>query len=174
MRDLLAAVADRTTAPGGGASAALATALAAALAEMAARFADESAAAAELVGAADRLRERAAGLADADVEAYGDFVRARRERADDLGAALDRAVQVPIDVASTAAEVGRIARGLADDGNPRLRGDAATACWLAAAAAQSAAVLVAANLARTPDDPRIAEARDLARDAHAFAATLPG
>ena len=141
---------------------------------MAARFADESETAIELVGAADRLLERAGGLADADVAAYSDFVQARRERTGDLDAALDRAVQVPLDVASTAAEVARIARGLADGGNPRLRGDAATACWLAAAAAQSAAVLVHENLTQAPDDPRIAAVRTLAGDAHADAAGLSG
>ena len=44
------------------------------------------------------------------------------------------------------------------DGNPRLRGDAATAGFVAAAAARSAAALVAENLADAPADPRLAEA----------------
>ncbi len=61
---------------------------------------------------------------------------------------------------------------LANVGNPRLRGDAATGCWLAAAAASSAAVLVAENLAATPADPRIAAARASAQGALALAASL--
>ncbi len=146
---------------------------------MAASFADESSTTAGLAAEAAGLRERAGVLADADVAAYTEFVRARRagtatpDLAATLDAALDEAVRVPLEIARIGAEVAAAARTLADEGNPRLRGDAATGCWLAAAAASSAAVLVAENLASAPDDTRLAEARALAAAARQAAAGLP-
>ena len=170
-------MAARTTAPGGGASAALATALAAALTAMAARFADDSPANRDTVAAAERLRAYATGLADADVAAYERYVETRRRHGKQSAQtieALDGAVEVPMHVTDTAAEVATLAAALAKEGNPRLRGDAATGCWLAAAAASSAAVLVAENLAATPGDARVVAARDSAQGARAAAASLDG
>lgn len=117
---------------------------------------------------AERLGAQASALADADVAAYGQYVQARRRYGRDSPetvTALDAAVDVPLQVAGIAAEVAGLARSLADDGNPRLRGDASTGCWLAAAAASSAALLVAENLAGTPGDPRVEEANRYARRA---------
>jgi formiminotetrahydrofolate cyclodeaminase len=173
----MAAVAARSTAPGGGASAALVTALAAALTAMAARFADDSPGVTRAAETAERLRAHATGLADADVAAYTRFVQARRQHGRDsveAGEALDGAIGVPMQVTRAAAEIAALARSLADDGNPRLRGDAATGCWLAAAAASAGAVLVAENLAGSPGDPRIAAARELAEDARTAATGLRG
>jgi methenyltetrahydrofolate cyclohydrolase len=168
-------VAARTTAPGGGASAALTAALAAALTAMAARFADQLPDAPGSVDLAEQLRTRASALVEADVSAYGDFVAARRQHGRDspqAREALEGAVDVPLQVARTAAEVAALARWLAADGNPRLRGDAATGCWLAAAAASAAAGLVAENLSDSPDDPRLAAAQDHAAQARAETQTL--
>ena len=65
----------RTPAPGGGAVAAVATALAAGLAAMAARFApDEWQRRAAAVGEAEALRARVEPLADADARAYEAFM----------------------------------------------------------------------------------------------------
>jgi formiminotetrahydrofolate cyclodeaminase len=146
VRELLDAVAARTSAPGGGGAAALATALAAALTAMAARFSDSPVAA-----EADDLRARAAPLADADAAAYGAFLAATRlpkddpSRADAVAAARKDAVGVPAEIGRLAASVAELAAGLVRDGNPNLRGDAVAAVHLAAAAADTAAELVAAN-----------------------------
>lgn len=163
VSDLLDAVAARTSAPGGGAAAALATALAAALAGMVARFTDAGDA-----GRADTLRARAEPLADADVAAYGEFLAALRLPRDDpartaaVGLARDGAVAVPAEIAEVAGAVSELAAGLARHGNPTLHGDAVAAVLLAGAAAMTAAELVAANLVATPSDPRRERARDLA------------
>jgi hypothetical protein len=80
LASFLEAVAARTSAPGGGTVAAVATAIAAALVEMAAQFSskhwDDADAAAVR---ARELRERAAPLAQADAEAYEAVIAARGE-----------------------------------------------------------------------------------------------
>lgn len=160
VRELLDAVAARTTAPGGGAAAAFAAALAAGLVEMASAFGDGA-----LVPAAAALRQRAAPLADADAAAYGAFLTALRLPRDDparpgaVECARDGAAAVPARIGEIAAEVAGLAAGLVRAGNPNLRGDAVAAVRLAVAAADTAAELVAANVGA---DPRAAHARDVA------------
>jgi formiminotetrahydrofolate cyclodeaminase len=172
VRELLGAVAARTSAPGGGAVAAVATALAAALTGMAARFAlpDGDVGAGEpgadgrrsVVGEADGLRARAAVLADADATAYAAFLAALRLPRDDPGracaveSARDGAAAVPGEIAALAAAVSDLAVPLVDGGNPNLRGDAVAAVLLAGAAARTAAELVAVNVGA---DPRTDRAR---------------
>jgi len=160
VRELLDAVAARTSAPGGGAVAALGTALAAALTGMAARFSDDPAVAAE----ADALRDRVARLADADAAAYGAFLVALRlprddpARADAVAGARAEAAAVPAGIADVADAVSGLAAALVCGGNPNLRGDAVAAVLLAAAAAGTGAELVAANLGPAAD-PRLEQAR---------------
>jgi methenyltetrahydrofolate cyclohydrolase len=175
VRDLLAAVAARTTAPGGGGAAALATALAAALVGMASRFGDGAVAA-----EADDLRARAAPLADADADAYLAFLTAMRLPRDDpsrpaaVAGARDGAVAVPAEIAELAAAVAGLGSGLVLGGNPRLRGDAAAAVHLAAAAAATAAVLVDANVPAGADEPRLARAMAAAEEARSLSAAVDG
>jgi formiminotetrahydrofolate cyclodeaminase len=180
VHELLAAVADRTPAPGGGAVAALAAALAASLTAMAARFSADPGTA-EVAVLADELRSLAAPLADDDAAAYQRVLAATglpREpdpgtRREAIRRALDEASDVPLRVAEIGAEVAALAAALARSGNPNLRGDAAAAALLGAAAATTAAILVAENLAKTPDDPRIRRARELAASVRSTAdATL--
>jgi len=167
---LVDAVAARTSAPGAGAVTGLAATLSAALAEMVARFSDDAVAA----QACKRLRQRAAPLADEDGAAYGrylDAVRMPRDaegRSERVTETLSAAADVPMQMVEAAAEVAAQAAGLARDGNPRLRGDALAAALVAAAAARSAAELVAINLDGVDafgHDPRPARARALARQA---------
>ena len=175
MHDYLEAVAARTTAPGGGSTAALTAALSAALAEMAASFTDGEPGGPDAAAAAGRLRRTSTSLAGADVVAYERFVAARRRHGKahpETAAALDGAVEVPLQVAAAAAELADLAAALASRGNPRLRGDAATSCWLAAAAASAASVMVNENLASEPTDPRIAVARASALAARTAATSL--
>jgi formiminotetrahydrofolate cyclodeaminase len=161
VRELLDAVAARTTAPGGGGAAALATALAAALTGMAARFSDAASVAAE----ADDLRTSAAPLADADAAAYRTFLEATRLPREDPGrseavaAARKDAIGVPAEIGRLAGTVADLAAGLVRGGNPNLRSDAVAAVHLAAAAADIAAELVGAN---KPPEDALANARGIA------------
>ena len=172
MRDepldaLLAAFADRTPSPGGGAAAGIGCALGAALAEMGARFAGDDAAAER----AAALRAQAMRLAEADAAGYAPVLEAVRlprdtpDREARLHAALARAADVPLAIAEAAAEVAVLARRVAADGRPALTGDALTGAELAAGAARAAARLVAIDLEHAPEDPRAARARAAAERA---------
>lgn len=159
--EFLAAVADRTPAPGGGAAAGVACALGAALAEMAARFAELE----EVATRAAALRSEALALADADRTAYAPVLAALRLPADDPGraeallAAQSAAADVPLAIAEAAASAAVLAREVAAAGKPGLRGDALAGADLAAGAARAAGRLVEINLADAVDDPRVARAR---------------
>ena len=123
-------------------------ALAAALVEMAARYADDDATGA----AAADLRARAEPLADRDAAAYAVYLSARRDRRTGRGddasveAAAVAATAVPVELAELAAAVATLGAGLVAGGNPRLRGDAMAGVQLAAAAAGAAAGLARENL----------------------------
>jgi len=164
LQGLLDAVAARTTAPGGGAVAGVVASLAGALGGMCARFSGGDQAG--LAGRADELRARAASLSQSDPAVYADYVRARRSgRDDDIAAALDEAIRIPLEMAEVAAELAGLALDLAGSGNPNLRGDATVAVLMGAAAARAGAVLVCANLAGTDSDPRLARAAAVAASA---------
>ena len=174
---LVDAVGARTPAPGAGAVTGLAATLAAALATMVARFSDDESAA----RACELLRLRLAPLADADGAAYERFLEAVRlpredpDRGERMSVTLSAATDVPMQLVELATEVAERAARLALEGNPRLRGDAVAAALVAAAAARSAAVLVADNLggrAGCADDTRPARARALGAKAQAAADTL--
>jgi formiminotetrahydrofolate cyclodeaminase len=174
LGEFLAAVAGREPAPGGGAVAAVAVALAAGLAAMSAEFSTGHLPdAAGLAAAANRMRAAAAPLAARDAAGYAAVLAARRlpkeqpERAERLRDALSAASDVPAQVAEIGADVLRLAARLESEGNPSLRGDAGTAKLLAAAGVQAAATLVALNLT-DETDPRVARTAALsaaARDA---------
>jgi formiminotetrahydrofolate cyclodeaminase len=168
LRVFLEDIAARTSAPGGGAVAAVAAAMAAALVEMAAQFSSKHwSEAADAAARARGLRERVGPLAQADAEAYAAVIEARGGPGYDE--ALSRAADVPLAIAETAAAVGELAAELAASGNPHLRGDATTAALLAEASARSAVNLVEINLAERNGDGRIARARELASAAGAAA-----
>ena len=160
--------------PGGGSAAALAVAFAAALCAMTAELsARHLAQAPGLAADARGLLRRAAPLAQADADAYGGVLAARREpgrpagrpREERVSAAMARACEVPLEVAELGDRVAALAAEIAGRGNPAVHGDALTAARLAAAAAQAAAALVRINLAGTPDDPRATRAARLAAQA---------
>ena len=162
-------VASREPAPGGGASAAVTVALAAALSAMAARFSAEHLAGADgLAARADGLRGEVVLLARADAAAYGRVLDAQRAPRDDEEArsrrireALTEAADVPLSIAGIGAEVAGIAARLVEAGNPNLRGDAVTAAVLAGAGTRAAAALVEINVsAGGADDGRLARAAE--------------
>jgi methenyltetrahydrofolate cyclohydrolase len=163
VKEFLDAVPARTPAPGGGAVAAVALALAAGLTAMAARFApDDWERRAEIVGRAEELRAQAEPLADADADAYGAFMAARTDES------LERIVAIPFELAEIAAEVTDLAVAVAGEGNPNVSGDAAAGADLAAAVASIAARLVRINAGAA--DERTQAARRLAAQAAEAAA----
>jgi formiminotetrahydrofolate cyclodeaminase len=165
----LAALAAREPAPSGGAAAALACALAAALVEMAASLTapDAPLPLGAIRERAAAIRSTATRLADDDAAAYGRVLEALRASRDEerVTEALSRAADPPLAVAEGAAETAELAAAVAHEGNPNLRGDALTGALLAEAAALAAARLVEINLASAPGDARVQRSRDLARRA---------
>jgi formiminotetrahydrofolate cyclodeaminase len=155
VAELLDRLAAKQPAPGGGGAAAITAAMAAGLLGMAARFST-----AQLIDApgraahADRVRNQVAALAERDAEAYGAVLTAfalPREpgsevRSRQIRRALQRAAQVPAEIAELASGIAVEAVELAQRGNSNLRGDAFTAAALAVAAARSAAELVRINV----------------------------
>jgi formiminotetrahydrofolate cyclodeaminase len=155
VAELLDRLAAKQPAPGGGGAAAITAAMAAGLLGMAARFST-----AQLIDApgraahADRVRNQVATLAERDAEAYGAVLTAfalpcepgSEVRSRQIRRALQRAAQVPTEIAELASSLAVEAVELAQRGNPNLRGDAFTAAALAAAAARSAAELVRINV----------------------------
>jgi formiminotetrahydrofolate cyclodeaminase len=160
-------VAARTPAPGGGSAAATACALAAALVEMAARFAPDRE---QLTERAGELRARALELAEVELHAYEPVLEALRVPREDpqrdarVEAARIEASRSPLEIAHLGAEVAEGAADLGRTGNPNLAGDAIAGALLACAAAQAAARLVAINLT---GGPAVEEAAGLARRAEA-------
>jgi len=173
FEELLDTIAAETPAPGGGSVAAFVTEMAASLAAMAARFAHDWEGAAGAIAQAETLRHRAAPLAVEDAVAYENVLTALRMPTDLepevrntlIGETLSRAADVPLEIARTAADVAELAAEIAVSGNPNLRGDAAAAALLAAAAAHVAQNLVEINLATTEQDERIELARAVVRSA---------
>jgi methenyltetrahydrofolate cyclohydrolase len=153
LTTFLEEVAERTSAPGGGAVSAVAVGMAAALVAMAARFSDKQLASAhDLAEKADVIRAEVLPLAQADAEAYGALMAAYRlpkedpGRSEAIAAAAEEAADVPLEIAAFAAESALLAAHLAKEGNPNLKGDAVAAALLASAAARTSANLVRINL----------------------------
>jgi len=145
---LLDAVAAPTPAPGGGSSAGIACALAAALVEMAAGIGDPGGADA---ARARVLRSRALELAELELSSYAPVLEARRLPADDparrarIAAALEDASAVPREIAAVADEVVALAQRVGADAGAAVRGDAETGRLLAEAARAAAEMLVETN-----------------------------
>ncbi|HEX5622716.1 MAG TPA: cyclodeaminase/cyclohydrolase family protein [Solirubrobacteraceae bacterium] len=156
---LLEEIAAATPAPGGGSTAAVACALAAALVEMSAGPPHERAAA---------LRARALELADEDLSSYAPVLDAERSGdAERVRDALSAASDAPLAIAAVGCEVAELAAELVHRGRLHVQGDAAVAALLAEAATRGAARLVELNLSRVPDDARLHTAGDYAARAWA-------
>jgi formiminotetrahydrofolate cyclodeaminase len=146
LADVLDAVAAPTPAPGGGSSAGIACALAAALVEMAAGIGDAAG-----VDSARALRARALELAERELSSYAPVLEARRLPADDaakpdrIAAALEEASAVPLEIRAVAADVAALARRVGAEVSVAVSADAEIGRLLAEAAAASAALLVDTN-----------------------------
>ena len=133
--EFLAALGERTPAPASGSATALTAALAAALAELAARFAGEDEAAARSQSIARRLVE----LADEDGAAYAAFMADRSDRT------RRRIVEIPEEIATLADEVVELANWSRARLQTSVAGDAEAAVELASAAARVARRLAEIN-----------------------------
>jgi formiminotetrahydrofolate cyclodeaminase len=155
--------------PAAGSTAAVTASLAAGLATKVAKGAADREAVEEL----DALRARALRLADDDVEAYAGFREARRKPGGGPAAA-EAIVQVPADVVAVAVRVAELAALLAETGPDALTCGAVTAAFLAAAAAESAAALVGANIADAGElaDPCVEYVEERAGQARTLAERL--
>jgi formiminotetrahydrofolate cyclodeaminase len=174
LEGFLDEVASAEILPGGGYVAAISVAMAAGLVAMAARLSREDWVEARGAAAqAEALRFRGVTLAERNARAYKDAVAAMRggeggdagSRDDAIAQALDRAADVPLQIAEAAADVAQLAAVVAERCEPSVRADVAVGGLLSHAGARGAAELIAVNLGATPDDERVAYARELAADA---------
>ncbi|HOU15126.1 MAG TPA: glutamate formimidoyltransferase [Anaerolineae bacterium] len=164
----LDAVAANTPAPGGGAVAALAGALAAALVTMVGRltvgkrhYADVQEEATEAVTRAEKLRATLTKAMDEDSAAFNAVMAAYKlpKATEEEQHARDAAIQeatvhateVPLATARAALEALELALLVASKGNVNAASDAATAAWMAMASIQSAALNVRVNAANLQD-----------------------
>jgi methenyltetrahydrofolate cyclohydrolase len=170
VRDFLDTLAGGGPAPGGGSASALVVAMSAGLVAMVARASkDHWEEAGGVIGQAETLRARVAPLAQADAEAYSAALAALRGqeqvegryRDQKLREALERAAQIPLQIAEAGCDLACLAAALVERGNPEVRADAAAAAVLAAGGTRAAAKLVAVNLSAAEGDERVRQAQDL-------------
>ena len=133
--EFLAALGEQTPSPASGAATALTAALAAALVELAGRFAGDEAS----VIRAKTLWSRLSELADEDSEAYAAFIVDRNE------ANRARIVAVPEEIADCADEIAALAVHVRGQLTTSVVGDAEAAAELALAAARVARRLAELN-----------------------------
>ncbi len=133
--EFLAALGERTPSPASGSATALTAALAAALAELAARFAEDEDAVTKAKAAVTRLVQ----LADEDGTAYAAFMA---DRNDETRA---RIIAVPEEIAAHADEVAELGERVRAQLTSSVAGDAEAAVELARAAARVARRLAELN-----------------------------
>jgi formiminotetrahydrofolate cyclodeaminase len=133
--EFLAALGERTPTPASGAATALTGALAAALTELAARFAEDD----DAVVRAKALTMRLVQLADEDGDAYTAFMA---DRNDETRA---RIIAVPEEIVARADEVAELAQSVRERLRSSVAGDAEAAVELARAAARVARRLAELN-----------------------------
>ena len=140
VQSFLDAVAQASPAPGGGTSAAVATAVGAGLVEMTARLSRNG----EAADQARTLRAQAVELAEEELTSYTPVLEA--DTSAERSAALTVASEPPARIAETAAEVAELGLSVAASASEAMRGDALTGVMLAEAAAAAAARLVWINV----------------------------
>jgi methenyltetrahydrofolate cyclohydrolase len=119
------------------------------------------------------LRAHLLSLAEQDTLSYAPVLvalaieRSDPDRPARLQSALAAAAEVPLAIATAAAEVAELAAAAARAGSPHLFGDATAATVLAEAAVRSAVALVELNLDGSPQDARVERAGEMARRAWA-------
>jgi methenyltetrahydrofolate cyclohydrolase len=172
IADFLDQLAARVPAPGGGATAALHAAQAAALLAMVARYSDGAKYDALLMGRvvaeADALRSEALGLAEADAAAFGavaaayQLPRSAEGRSSAIALALAGAARPPADVVRLALLLIALAEALLPAGNHNFLTDVGAAAEAARAAAVTARLNIEVNLRGITDPALRAELAETA------------
>lgn len=169
LSTFLDALASSEPTPGGGTAAAIAGAMGASLLMMVAGLSksrsgaeEERVALAEARAALASVRERLARLADIDTEAYNEVMSAYRmakttdaekaSRNDAIQRGLKAATSAPLDTLRAASEGLRLARVVAQHGNPSAASDVGVGVGLLEAAAEGARANVRTNLENIQDD----------------------
>jgi formiminotetrahydrofolate cyclodeaminase len=155
LGNFIEALAEPTPAPGGGSSAGVTVAIAAALVEMSAGIARES----DAASVAAALRTQALKLAEEELASYAPVLDARTP--EERATALAAASEPPARIAETGAEVAELGVRVASVASEAVRGDALTGVVLAEAAASAAFRLVQINIGSGPvfERAQAAEAR---------------
>jgi formiminotetrahydrofolate cyclodeaminase len=135
VADLLAKIGEKTPAPASGAATALTGALAAALAELSARFAADDAG----IARARELASELVQLGDKDAAAYAAYLADRNDKT------RAETIRVPEEIARRADEVAELAERAAGTLKPSVAGDAKASAALARAAASVARSLADLN-----------------------------
>ena len=173
LDDFLTDLAARVPAPGGGATAAVHAAQAAALVAMVARYSDGARFAqhadeiSDILASADRLRQKALQLAEADAAAFtavADAYALPRDaegRREAIKQALRGACVPPVGVIEVAAATVTLAERLTPIGNRSVITDVAAAAEAARAAATTARVNIEVNLNGSQDAELLASIRSV-------------
>jgi formiminotetrahydrofolate cyclodeaminase len=135
LGEFLAALGERTPSPASGSATAVTAALAAALVELAARFADDKTS----IVRAKALWSRLTELADEDSAAYAAFMTGRTDET------RARIIEVPEEIAACADEVAALAEHVRAQLRSSVVGDAEAGAELARAAARVARRLAEVN-----------------------------
>ncbi len=168
-REFLAKLASSEPAPGGGGSAAMAGALAAALASMVAnltigkkKFAEQEAEVQKILLAAEKVREQLLKLVNEDAKVFNSFMACYKlpkdteaekvARAEAIHQAAKQAAEIPVAIAKASYEVLQLAEKLVKIGNPGVITDGACSALLARAALRCAEYNVRINLSLTKDE----------------------
>jgi len=152
IKDFLDDLASKKPTPGGGATAALAGAMAAALVSMVAKLTVVKA-----KDKAERLRKELLLLADEDCQAFERVMQAYRTKKEEPGRlrkiqkALEEASQVPLETAEKSVAVVKLASDCVREGNQNAVSDARVALELATAAVYGALENVRINLESIKD-----------------------
>jgi glutamate formiminotransferase/formiminotetrahydrofolate cyclodeaminase len=181
IKDFVSEVASGEPAPGGGAAAAHAASLGAALGEMIAhltqgreKFREVEGEVLDILAELTPLRGRLTEAAREDAASFKRVMEARRmaqategealERGRRIEVALKSAAIVPLEVAGLSVQVLELLETLAEIGNPNALSDAATGAQLSLAAVASARYNVLVNTAEIEDEEFAAEHRARAGD----------
>ncbi len=158
IKDFLNDLASKQPTPGGGATAALAGAMAAALVGMVTRLsADKKEDFKKIEEKAEKLRKELLSLADEDCQAFERVMEAYRTKKEEPGRlrkiqkALEEASQVPLETAEKSVAVVRLAGYCVREGNQNAISDARVAIELATAGVYGALENVRINLESIKD-----------------------
>ncbi len=158
IRDFLDDLASKKPTPGGGATAALAGAMAASLVSMVAKLSvEKDKEFKEIEEKAEKLREELLSLADEDCQAFERVMKAYRTdkrepgRLRKIQKALEEAAQVPLETAQQSVEVVKMASFCVQEGNQNVVSDARVAIELATAGVYGALENVRINLESIKD-----------------------